>query len=81
MHQHGSIYIKPIEPPLPTLGLGSKVTLFQNMLMLHIKLTGMTNSATCNHSALTQTSLTPGWGQKVKTGFFFTESSYVAYQI
>ena len=24
MHQHGSIYIKPIEPPLLTLGLGSK---------------------------------------------------------
>ena len=45
-------YILPVDPqPLDPRGWGQKVKiqLFQNMVMLHIKLKGITNTATCKH--------------------------------
>ena len=51
MQQHGSKYFahRPPTPPKPwPLGWGQKVKiqLFQNMVMLHIELKGITNEAT-----------------------------------
>ena len=50
MHQHGTKYFAKRSPPW-TLGCGQKVKiqLYQNMVMLHIKLKGMTNAATRRH--------------------------------
>ena len=49
-----------------------KFQLFQNMVMLHIKLNGIANVATCKHIILSlHTSSTPGMGLKVKTQIFF----------
>ena len=57
-------------------GTEAKINLFQNMAMLHINfmLTMVANILP------TDTSLTPGLGQKVKP-YLFSESSRVAYQI
>ena len=53
MQQHGSKYYAR-RTPLPhprRRGWDQKVEieLFQNVVMLHIKLKGMTNAARCNH--------------------------------
>ena len=52
MQQHGSKYFTPIFPLCP-LGIGQKVKiqLFQNMVMLHKKLTGTTTGITHGHVA------------------------------
>ena len=42
----------------------------QNMIILHIKLNGMANTATCKHIFCPYTPSTPGVGSKVKTFFF-----------
>ena len=39
----------PVDSPSPTLRGRVKIQLFQNMVMLHIKLKGMTNAAICKH--------------------------------
>ena len=65
-----------------TLGLGSKkvkIQLFQNMVMLHIKLNGITIAATW-HIFCLQTPLTLGVGLKVQNSTF-SEQSHVDYQI
>ena len=54
-------------------GAGAKFNFYQNMVMLHIKLKGMTNVATCTPS-------TPEVGSKVKKSFV-SERSHDAYQI
>ena len=53
-------------------GVKGKIKLFQNMVMLHIKLKGITGAATCNMVANimpTDPPLDPG-GQKVKIQLF-----------
>ena len=69
--------ILPVDPPTP--GAWSKFTLFQNMVMLHIKLKGMTNAATCMqpHILSLHTPSTPGVGSEVQI-VFLTESCHVA---
>ena len=60
--------ILPADPPNP--GGGVKI-LFQNMLMLHIKLNGITYiAATCKHILSLHAPLAPGVGSNVKTIFF-----------
>ena len=52
-------------------GLKVKIQLFQIMVMLHIKLKGMKNAATCKHIFCPFTQPRPlGWGQKVKIQLF-----------
>ena len=84
MQQHGSNYFA-CRPPSPSphllaQGLGQKVKiqLFQNMVMLHIKLKGMTNAAICKSIFIdTLNALGEVKGQK----HFFFESSHISYQI
>ena len=48
-------------------GVKGKIKLFQNMVMLHIKLKGITGAATCNMVANIMPADPPDpWGQKVK---------------
>ena len=52
---------------------GVKIQLFQNNVMLHIKLKGITNAATLKQIFCPQTPSPPrpwGWDQKVKIQFF-----------
>ena len=51
MQQYGSKYFarRPPSPDPGVWGQKVKIQLFQNMVMLHIKLKGMTNAATCKH--------------------------------
>ena len=57
----------------------ANVNLFQNMVMLHIILRGITNAATCKYIFCPYTHPRPlGWGQRSK---HFSESSLFAYQI
>ena len=51
MQQHGSkkFACRPPYPDPKGSGRKVKIQLFQNMVMLHIKLKGMTNAATCKH--------------------------------
>ena len=74
MQQRGS------QSPRP-LGWGKKVKiqLFQNMVMLHITLSGITNAATRKHIFCPYTHPRPLGGDKCQT--FFFESSHIAYQI
>ena len=46
MQQHGSIYLLTDRPLPRDPEEGTKIQLFQNMAMLHIKLKGITNAAT-----------------------------------
>ena len=64
--------ILPVVPsPFPDPGDGVKIPLFQNMVMLHIKLKGIRNAATCKHKFCLYTHLRPlGWGQRSKHFFF-----------
>ena len=70
-------------PPYPrpmVWGQKVKIQLFQNMVMLHIKLNGHANASACKHIFCPYTHPRPlGWGQRSKQ--FFSESSHVAYQI
>ena len=52
MQQHGSIFFAH-RPPSRPWGWGQKVRIqiFQNMVMLHIKLKGMTHAATWCHGS------------------------------
>ena len=64
-----------------TGGAVAKIKLFQNMVMLHIKLKLTTLAAKREQIFCPQTHPRPrGWGQKVKL-YIFSESSHVAYQI
>ena len=47
--------------------------------MLHIKLNGIANAATCEHILSLHKPSTPWVGSKLKT--FFSDSSHVAYQV
>ena len=59
-------------------GAEAKIKLFQNMVMLHIKLKRTTLAATWLQIFCPQTHPQPrGWGQTIS----FSESSHVAYQI
>ena len=63
--------------PDPGDGVNGNGQLFQNMVMLHIKLKGMANSATCKHISCICTH--PGLGSN---GYkHFSESSHISYQI
>ena len=82
MQQHDSKYFAYRPNPLRPLGRDRKVKiqLFQDMVMLHIKLNGITNAATCKHTFCPYThSRSLGWSQRSK--YFFSESSHVLYQI
>ena len=82
MKQHGSKYFSH-SPPIPptlwgqifafplTLGRGQKVKiqLSQNMVMLHIKLNGIANAATCNTYSLLTHTRDPWGGVKGQTIF------------
>ena len=50
MRKYGSIYFARRPPPTPTRpwgwGQNVKINFFQNMVMLHINLNGITNAAT-----------------------------------
>ena len=61
-------------------GAEAKIKLFQNMVMLHIKLKLTTLAATWLKIFCPQTLLTQGVGSKGQT-LSFSESSHVAYQI
>ena len=80
MQQHGSKYFTCRPHPLPP-GVGSKVQHFsfsEHMVILHIKLNGVMNAATCKHMFFPYTHpRPPEVGSKVK--YFF--ESYAAYQI
>ena len=57
-----------------------KISLFQNMVVLEIKVKGMTNSVTCKQIFCPCTHPRPlGWGQR--SAPYFSESSYDAYQL
>ena len=79
MQQYGSKYFacRPPSPDRGGWGQKVKIQLFQNMVMLHIKLKGMTNAATYKHI---YTQHDP-WGGVKGQNNFFSESSHVAYQI
>ena len=64
--------ILPADPHNPGCGQGCRVKiLFQNMLMLHIKLNGITYiAATCKHILSLHAPSAPGVGSNVKTIFF-----------
>ena len=71
--------VLPSDPRPWTLGVDQKVKIqhFQNMVMLHIKLKGMSNAATCKRIFCPYTHPRPvGWGQR---SIFFPESIQVAY--
>ena len=46
MQQHDSKFFARRPPPTTTLGNGVKIQLFQNNVLMHIKLKGITNPAT-----------------------------------
>ena len=78
MQHHGSKYFARRPPPL-TLGWSQKVKIhfFQNMVMLHIKLKGITKCSNMVANILpadppthTHTHDPRGWGQKVKIQLF-----------
>ena len=80
------VNILPVDPHDPRGGGGGgrcqkvKLQLFQNMVMLHIKLKGITNAARCKHIFCPYTHPRPlGRGQRSK--HFFSESSHATYQI
>ena len=56
--------IMPADPPSPRQKI--KIQLFQNNIMLHIKLKGNTNAATWSQIFCLQTTLIPSPGVKVK---------------
>ena len=78
MHQHDSKYF-PIDPLSPNPGVGQKkveIHLFQNMVMLHIKLKEMTKAAACQHIICPYTHpKLLRWGQGQNN---FSDSSQVA---
>ena len=79
MQQHGSKYFTC--RPLPrSLGWGQKVKiqLFQNMVMLHIKLNGIMNAATQEQLFCPQTLPDPGVESKGQNSTF-SENGLVAY--
>ena len=61
-------------------GGGVKIPLFQNKVMLHIKLKGMTNAFTCKQIFCPYTHPQNPQGRGFKGENIFSESSYVAYQ-
>ena len=64
--------ILPLDPLPDPFGWGQKVKiqLFQNMVMLHIRLKGMTNAATCKYIFCPNTHPSSlGWGQRSKHFF------------
>ena len=72
MQQHGSKYFARRPPPPPHDPWGRvKIQLFQNMVMLHIKLNGITNVANIF-------SADPGGWDQNST---FSEYGHVSYQI
>ena len=80
MQQHGSKYFakRPLFPDHHGCGQKVKNQLFQEMVMLLIKLKGMTKAAVCTHMfcPCTHPRLRD---QKVK--FFFSESGHVTYKV
>ena len=66
-------------PPTHTLGMEVKIQLFQNMVMLHIKLKGITNAATWYQIFACRRTPPPfpGGGGQNST---FSEHGHVAYQ-
>ena len=69
-------------PACPTLGCSQKVEfqLVQNMVMLHIKLNGIANAATCKHICCPCTHPRP-LKLDQRSNYYFSESSCVACQI
>ena len=68
---------------LPGCHHGVKIHLFQNMVMLHIKLMGMTNAATWWQIFCPQTPTihTRPWGEVKRSTFNFSENSHLSYQM
>ena len=65
--------------PPPWVGLGqNSIHIFQNRIMLHIKLKRMTHAATCQRIFYPKTPRPWGWSQRSK--FHFLEHVHVAYQ-
>ena len=80
MQQHGSKYFakRHLFPDQHGCGQKLKNQLFQEMVVLYIKLKVMTKAATCTHMFCPCTHPRPR-GQKVKT--FFSDSGHVTYQV
>ena len=86
MQQHGCKYFarRPLSPPHPTPPPPPQPQLFQNIVMLHIKLKRIMNAATwyqiLNILPADPTPLTLGLGSKGQYSTF-SEHGHVAYQI
>ena len=78
MQQHGSKYFA-CKPPTPTLGMQSIGQLYQNMVMLHIKLNGIMKCSNMVANILSADPSRP-WRSKVQNSIF-SEHDLVAYQI
>ena len=77
MQRHVSKHFTP-RPPLPrTWGKKVKIQLFQNIVMLHIKLKGIKTAATWQQIFCSQTTTDHGGGVKNST---LSEHGHVAYQ-
>ena len=74
---------RPVSDTWVDLGgeVKGKIKLFQNMVMLHIKLNGITGAATCNMVAnIMPTDPPPPWGSK-GCNSTFSEHGHIAYKI
>ena len=74
----------PVSDPWVDLGGGvkGKIKLFQNMVMLHIKLKGITGAATCNMIAnILPVAPLPRHPRVKRSNLTFAEHDHVSYQI
>ena len=82
MPQHGSKYFARRPPPIPW-GWGQyvKIQLFQNIVMLHIKLKRITKRSNMVANVLPADPPPPRGDWVSKSKLFFSEHGHIAYQI